>query len=35
LTFVGKRSGTIALQKAQRVNEEINAPEVRLIGADG
>jgi len=35
LTFVGRRSGTIALQKAQRVNEEINAPEVRLIGADG
>ncbi|QKS31415.1 MAG: translation initiation factor IF-3 [Candidatus Accumulibacter similis] len=25
----------MALQKAQRVNEEINAPEVRLIGADG
>ena len=35
MTFVGRRSGTIALQKAQRVNEEINAPEVRLIGADG
>ncbi|HMV05366.1 MAG TPA: translation initiation factor IF-3 [Accumulibacter sp.] len=25
----------MALQKAQRVNEEINAPEVRLIGASG
>jgi hypothetical protein len=32
LTFVETRSGTIALQKAQRVNEEINAPEVRLVG---
>ncbi len=26
---------TIALQKAHRVNEEINVPEVRLIGVDG
>ncbi|MCP5227202.1 translation initiation factor IF-3 [Accumulibacter sp.] len=25
----------MALQKAQRVNQEINAPEVRLIGEDG
>ncbi|WP_313952284.1 translation initiation factor IF-3 [Accumulibacter sp.] len=25
----------MALQKAQRVNEEINAPEVRLVGEDG
>ncbi|MBL8394340.1 MAG: translation initiation factor IF-3, partial [Candidatus Accumulibacter sp.] len=35
MTFVKKRSGPIALQKAQRVNEEINAPEVRLVGIDG
>ncbi len=35
MTFVETRSGPIALQKAQRVNEEINAPEVRLIGLDG
>jgi threonyl-tRNA synthetase len=32
LIFVDTRSGTIALQKAQRVNEEINAPEIRLVG---
>ncbi|HRE69844.1 MAG: translation initiation factor IF-3 [Candidatus Accumulibacter sp.] len=25
----------MALQKAQRVNQEINAPEIRLIGEDG
>lgn len=31
--FIG--ATTIALQKAHRVNEEINVPEVRLIGVDG
>ena len=35
LNFCQKRSATIALQKAQRLNEEINAPEIRLVGADG
>jgi hypothetical protein len=35
LIFVGTRSGTIALQKAQRVNEEINAPEIRSGRVDG
>ncbi|MDR2787199.1 MAG: translation initiation factor IF-3 [Candidatus Accumulibacter sp.] len=29
------RSQTIALQKSHRINEEINAPEIRLIGAEG
>ncbi|MDR0380004.1 MAG: translation initiation factor IF-3 [Candidatus Accumulibacter sp.] len=29
------RSQAIALQKPHRVNEEINAPEVRLVGAGG
>ncbi|WP_331497852.1 translation initiation factor IF-3 [Propionivibrio sp.] len=33
--FVRTRSATIALQKSHRVNEEINSPEIRLIGADG
>ena len=31
--FIG--ATTIALQKAHRVNEEINVPEVRLIGVEG
>jgi translation initiation factor IF-3 len=35
LNFFSTRSGTIALQKAQRVNEEINAPEIRLVGVEG
>ena len=35
LNFCQKRSPTIALQKAQRLNEEINAPEIRLVGVDG
>ena len=35
LNFCQKRSATIALQKAQRLNEEINAPEIRLVGVDG
>ena len=35
MTFVETRSGPIALQKAQRVNQEINAPEVRLVGEEG
>ncbi|MCX8146658.1 MAG: hypothetical protein N3C59_10045, partial [Azovibrio sp.] len=26
---------TIALNKSHRLNEEINAPEVRLLGEDG
>jgi translation initiation factor IF-3 len=30
-----KRSQTIALQKSHRINEEINAPEIRLIGVEG
>ena len=35
MIIVETRSGPIALQKAQRVNEEINAPVVRLVGLDG
>ena len=35
LNFFSTRSGTIALQKAQRVNEEITAPEIRLVGVEG
>jgi translation initiation factor IF-3 len=32
---VFKERFTIALQKAHRVNEEINAPEIRLQGVEG
>jgi len=35
LNFLRLGAKTIALQKAHRVNEEINVPEVRLIGVDG
>jgi len=33
--FVVFRSAVIVLNKTHRINEEINAPEVRLIGVDG
>nr|WP_324292232.1 translation initiation factor IF-3 [uncultured Propionivibrio sp.] len=33
--FVRSRSLAIALQKTQRINEEINAPEIRLVGIEG
>ncbi|MBW7903117.1 MAG: translation initiation factor IF-3 [Rhodocyclaceae bacterium] len=35
LSFCRSGAKTIALQKAHRVNEEINVPEVRLIGEGG
>jgi translation initiation factor IF-3 len=35
LTFNFLEIRTIVQQKAQRLNEEINAPEIRLIGEDG
>ena len=35
LNFCRVKESTIALQKSHRINEEINAPEIRLIGTEG